>query len=191
MDVRFPRYAPVLLVLVAASGAFGCGGGAAGPTSPQAPVPVESSVTVEPHVLRPEFLSIGSCTRRSPFGLRLRVIVSGKRNLFLRSMRFRLTDPFETSTFPEVIPTPSGSEAALPPAPFSGAASLPPSAIPIPGAAPFSGAFVPVNTAHSLPFFLRFGCGVIPEGTLSIWTDLDHGGGPSMTSHLRVPVAGR
>jgi hypothetical protein len=181
-------------VLTAIASAIGCDGSTPSPTEPQALVAAESTVTVDPGFLKPEFLHADSCARRAPFGLRLRVNVSGRRDFFIRSMRFRFDDPFETSAFPEVIPTPSGSEAALAApltAPFRGGASLPPSAIPIPGAAPFTGRFVPHNTPQSLPFFLRFGCGVIPQGTLLVITDVAAGSGAPGTLQVRVPVGDR
>ncbi len=189
MDVRFPRYAPVVLFLFAAAVA-GCDSNAASPTTPAALVQRNSAVTVEPLVVHPEFLHADSCTGRSPFGLRLRVILSGGRDLVLRGLRFRLTDRFGTSALPEVIPIPAGSEAALP-SPLSmprpGATSLPTSPIPIPGSSPLTGVAVAAGSSQSLPFFLRFGCDVVSEGTLLVATDIADGDGHS-TSQLRVRV---
>lgn len=192
MHVRFPRYAPVLLFVVAA--AAGCDGDAASPSSPGPVVPLRSSVTVEPHVVLPEFLPAGSCASRSPFGLRLRVILSGQRDLVLRGLRFRLADPFGTSALPEVIPVPTGSEAALPTPqsiPLPGASVLPASPIPIPGTSPLTGVQVTAGASRPLPFFLRFGCGVIPEGTLFVMTDIADGQGQSGTSQVGVRVGAR
>lgn len=189
MDVRFPRYAPVLLFVSAATA--GCDGRAASPASPAPVVPLESSVTVEPRVVLPEFLHAGSCASRSPFGLRLRVILSGSRDIVLRGLRFRLADPFGTSAFPEVIPTPSGSEAALPSpqtAPLPGASVLPSSPVPIPGVSTLTGVQVTGGTTRPLPFFLKFGCGIAPEGTLFVMTDVAGPDGRSGTSQIRVRV---
>ncbi len=193
MDVRFPRYRPVLLCLFAAATAA-CDGTAASPTSPPPLVSLQSSVTVEPTVVQPEFFHAGSCMARSPFGLRLRVTVGGRGDLILRGLRFRLTDRFGTSALPEVVPIPNGAEAALPSPqsmPLPGASSLPTSPIPIPGASPLTGVQVAAGASHSLPFFLRFACGVIPEGTLFVMTDIADGSGQSGTSQLRVRVGGR
>jgi hypothetical protein len=169
----------------------GCESGATSPISPPALVQLSSAVTVEPLVVQPEFLHAGSCARVAPFGLRLRVILGGHRNLILRGLRFRLTDRFGTSALPEVIPIPTGSEAALPTpqsTPLPGATALPSSPIPIPGASPMTGVSVAAGASQPLPFFLRFGCGVLPEGTLFIMTDIADGNGRSDTSQLRVRV---
>jgi hypothetical protein len=140
--------------------------------------------------LHPEFLQTDACAARSPFGLRLRVILSGRRDLILRGLRFHLTDRFGTSALPEVIPTPSGSEASLVPTPsqLPGAASLPSSPIPIPGVSPLTGVQVVAGSTQTLPFFLRFGCGVVPEGTLFVMTDVAGPDGHAGTSRIGVRV---
>lgn len=117
MDVRVPRYAPVVLFVFAAASA-GCDSNPASPTSPAALVQALPS--------------------------------------------------------PQTMPRP-------------GATSLPTSPIPIPGTSRLTGVAVAAGTSHSLPFFLRFGCGVVSEGTLLVATDIADGDAHS-TSQLRVRV---
>ena len=71
--------------------------------------------------------------------------------------------------------------------PRPGATSLPTSPIPIPGTSPLTGVAVAAGASRSLPFFLRFGCGVVPEGTLFVATDIADDGARS-TTQLRVRV---
>jgi hypothetical protein len=190
MDVRIPRYAPLVLLLLAVVNA-GCDSAAVSVNAPSPPVPLSSSVAVEPLVVRPEFLHGATCAPFSPFGLRLRILVGGPRDLMLRGLRFQLTDRFGARALPEVIPLPSGMEAALPStlvSPLPGAAALPTSPIPIPGASPMTGVNVAAGTTQSLAFFLRFGCGIAPEGSLFVITDVADGDGRPGTSQIRVRV---
>ena len=183
MDVRLPRYAPVILLVASVAA---CSGNPSTPTAPAALV-AQSAITAEPLTVQPEFLHGSQCPVRPPFGLRLSIVVNGG-DVILRGMQFRLIDLSGGSVFPDVIPMPSIS--ASPSIPTSAPIPLPEaSPIPIPGSSPTSGVFVSVGTSRRLPFFLRFGCGVVPGGTLFITVDATDGAGRSQPSQLRLRVA--
>ncbi len=189
MDVRIPRYAAVVLLWLVATA--GCDSAAVSVNAPSTPVPLSSPVTVEPMVVRPEFLHGGTCAAFSPFGLRLRLSFREHRHLTLRGLRFRLTDRFGVDALPEVIPLPSGMEAALPTpisSPLPGAASLPAPPLPVPGSSSMTGIGIAAGTP--LAFFLRFGCGVAPEGLLFVSIQVVDRDGRSESSDVRVRVGG-
>lgn len=189
MDVRFPRYAPVILLVTSLAA---CSSNSTTPTAPAALV-AQSAITAEPLTVQPEFLDGSQCPARPPFGVRFTVVVNGGQDVILRAMQFRLVDPSGGSVFPQVIPMPSISASpSIPssaPIPFPGAATLPASPIPIPGSSPVTGLFVSAGTSRRLPFFLRFECGVVPGGTLFITVDATDRLGRSQPSQLRLRVA--
>jgi hypothetical protein len=202
MDVRFCRYAPVVLGVVSLAAA-GCSSSPASPTAEPAFVGSPSGVTAEPLTVLPEFLDGGGCRGLPPFGVRLSVTVGGGQDLILRRLRFRLVDPFGRTTFPEVIPISSLSASptmpnsgpipfpgtATVPIPLPGSATLPTSPIPIPGSPLVEGVLVNGGSSRALPFFLNFGCGVVSEGTLLIDVDAADRTGRSQSSELRVRVS--
>ena len=190
MYERFPTYAPVMLALLLTS-SVACNRTTASPTTP-APAggALKSSLTAEPLVGRPEFLPGSSCTSRSPFGVRITVILESVEDVILRGLRFSFTDRFGGQALPDVFPTPEGSFIpSSPPVPFPGAAPLPSRGpIPIPGSPPIDGLLVTGQTSRQLPFFLRFGCGVFPDGTLLIEGDLSDRNGRPDRAAIRVTV---
>jgi hypothetical protein len=83
------------------------------------------------------------------------------RDVVLSGLRFQFIDLVGTRTLPEVIRLPSPSSAAT---------SLPSaSPVTLPGIA----ALPPLPVSSPIPFFARFGCGVVPDGTLVITGNLD------------------
>jgi hypothetical protein len=140
--------------------------------------------------VRPEFLPGSSCTGRPSFGVRITVIVGGGEDLILRGLRFTFTDRFGERALPDVFPTPEGPFIpSSTPVPFPGVAPLPTRGpIPIPGSPPIDGVLVSALTSGKLPFFLRFGCGVFPEGTILIGGELNDRNGRHSTTELRVSV---
>lgn len=187
---RSPAYAPILLVLTLVATAA-CGGGSVNPSSPAPSAPAKSSITAEPLVARPEFLQNSSCSTRPPFGVRITVILGGVDDLIVRGVGFAFTDRFGDRALPDVFPVPSGSTSmpSSSPIPFPGPTPIPGSSpIPIPGSSPINGVFVSAGASHSQTFFLRFGCGLIPEGMLVVSGDVaDRTGRPS-TVERRIPV---
>jgi hypothetical protein len=100
------------------------------------------------------------CDGRSAFGIRVVISLRG-RDVLLNGLRFQFIDLVGNRTLPEVIrlPSPSTAATSLPsasPVTLPGIAALP--ALPVTGA---------------MPFFARFGCGILPEGTLVITGDLN------------------
>jgi hypothetical protein len=189
MDERFPTCAPVVLALLLTA-SLACDS-TTGLTEPaRAGAALRSSFTAEPLVVRPEFLPDSLCTRRSAFGVRINVIVAPGEDLILRGLRFAFVDRFGDRALPDVFPTPQGSfiPASLP-VPFPGVAPLPSRApIPIPGSPPIEGLLVSARTARDLAFFLRFGCGVFPEGIILIEGELNDRNGRPENAELRVTV---
>jgi hypothetical protein len=192
MYARFPTYGLVLLFLVFTATAA-CDR-LDTPASPAPKASAEASLTAEPAAPRPELLHSFACPTRPGFGIRLIVIASGEQDLILRGIRFAFMDRFGDRAFPQVIPTPTLSSAStsLPsssPIPIPGAAPLPGSSlIPVPGALPIEGLLISGGGSRSLPFFLTFGCGLVPEGTITISADTATRSGSSGTSQLLVPV---
>ena len=167
------RYAPVLLLLViTATG--GCSRAGASPTSPSSSS-FQTSITAEPLSARPEFLPSGSCTGRPPFGVRVFINLRG-RDVVLRGLSFQFIDLVGHRTLPEVIALPS---------PTTAASSLPASSpVAIPGIA----ALPPLPQPSTVPLFARFGCGVIPEGTLIITGDVRNHDGREERQEMKVRV---
>lgn len=152
------RFAPVLLVLVSLTAA-GCERSDDMPTSPSASA-AQASITAEPRSATPEFLSSRDCAGTPPFGVRVFISLRG-RDVVLSGLRFQFIDLVGTRTLPEVIRLPSPSSAAT---------SLPSaSPVTLPGIA----ALPPLPVSSPIPFFARFGCGVVPDGTLVITGNLD------------------
>ena len=170
MPQHIIKYAPVLLSLTLVAAA-GCARSSDTPTAPASPG-FETALTAEPLSARPEFLP-GVCAGRPAFGVRVFISLRG-RDLALSGLRFQFIDVVGTRTLPEVIRLPS---------PSSAAASLPSaSPLTVPGIA----ALPPLPVTGVMPFFARFGCGVVPEGTLVISGDL-HG----RTEEATVTIADR
>lgn len=189
MYARFPTYAAILSFLVFFA-ATACNRGSIGPTSPGPSTTVKTSLTAEPVAARPEFLSNPTCPTHPSFGIRITVIVGGN-DLIVRGIRFAFTDRFGSRALPDVFPTPAGSTSipSSSPIPIPGSAALPGSSpIPIPGSSPINGVLVSDGTRLALPFFLRFGCDVVPEGTIIIIVDTADRTGRPGTSEVRVAV---
>lgn len=175
MNVRFPTYAPFVLYLsLAASLVTGCNRNVASPTSPTEAGGGQSAITADPLNVEPELLHPSTCPGEPTFGFRVNVIVGHRRDLVLRGLQFRLVDLLGATTLPEVIPLSASSAVPVPsnlPGSVLGAATLPASPIPIPGGSPMHGVFIEAGGSRGLPFYLRFGCGRKPAGTLFISAD--------------------
>ena len=170
--------AAVLLLALAVSA--GCGdddnGVPTGPTVVSQGV-YGPSVTAEPLVLTPEFLTGPFCFRGRPFAVRLSLLLAARETLALRSVGFAFTDRFGFLAIPTASPIP------LPqPDPSSGSVPVP-STGPIPMPAPGSGDAVVIaaGTVGRFPFLLRFGCGVVPDGTIRITVGTLINGRPATT----------
>jgi hypothetical protein len=199
MTTSLPKYGVSLLFMLLVA-TTACGRTDAVPTAPTptlATSSVQSAFGVEPLSVMPEFLHDGSCVGSRRFGARLGLSVRGGRDVILRGLRFSFVDRFGARSLPEVIPIPSLS-APLPqaltiptasPVPIPGVAPLPgTSPIPIPGSSPVIGLVFPAGTSRVLPFFVRFGCGVVPEGFVFIAAEAADDAGNFSTSELRVRV---
>ena len=190
MFERSPKYPAVMLALLLAA-VTACNRTSASPTTPAAAdAALKPSFTAEPLKVRPEFLPRGSCTGRSPFGVRITVVVGAGEDFILRGLSFSFTDRFGGRSLPDVFPTPDGSSIPTSaPIPFPGFAPLPTRGpIPIPGSPPIDGVLVG-RTVRELPFFLRFGCGLVPDGTIVIVIDLNDRRGRPDRAEMEVRVS--
>lgn len=198
MELRVPKYG-VGLLFVALSAAAGCDRAAVSVTAPAGDAgggSMQSAFAADPAAVSPEFVTTAGCTDHPAFHARVSVVVGGPQDVIVRALRFGFTDRFGAGTLPEIIPIPSPTSPhpapSLPdasPIPIPGAAVLPgASPIPIPGAPPINGLFVPTGTRRSLPFLLRFGCGVLGDGTLVITADAADRNGRLSTSNVRVRI---
>ena len=170
--------------------AAACSGGDASPT---APTPLNSpSVTVEAAEVIRESVPFGGCPAGEHFGLRLVIVVSAGQDLIIRGLGFDFLDQLGKTSTSRLIPTSAapfgGTSLPSPPVPLPSSVpvSIPSSfPIPIPGSMPLS-----AEVSQRLPFFLRFGCGVPPAGTLTIGVDTVDGHGTVGTSRVSVNVGG-
>jgi hypothetical protein len=143
-------------------------------TSPGA-VGVPAALSAEPLSVRPEFLPSPQCFDRPAFGLRVFISLRG-RDVTLRGLRFRFIDLIGTQTLPDVIrmPTPTSNASSLPSA----------SPVIMPGIA----ALPPLPISSPIPFFARFGCGVLPKGTLVIVGEMSQTNGAMQLVEMKVGV---
>jgi hypothetical protein len=189
MSVRLPTYAAISLVLVLLS-ASACNRGSASVTSPATTTNLKAALAVEPAVLRPEILNDVTCPAAAAFGIRLNVIVGGD-DLIIRGVRFIFSDRLGRRLIPEAFSSGAGSTSipSSAPIPFPNGSALPGSApITIPGFPVFNGTRVIPGARLTQPFFLRFGCDVLPEGTIIVTVDhVDASGRPGL-SDIQVGV---
>ena len=188
MFERSPRYPAVMLALLLAA-VTACNRSSASPTTPAAAdIALKPAFTAEPLTVRPEFLPRGSCTGRAPFGVRIVVDVRAGEDFILRGLSFSFTDRFGVRSLPDVFSTPDSSIPTSGPIPFPGFAPLPTRGpIPIPGSPPIDGVLVG-RTVQEIPFFLRFGCGLVPDGTIVIVVDLNDRRGRPERAEMEVRV---
>ena len=158
---------------------------------------IEPSLGVEPRTVHPTFLSAGSCVGNRPFGASVTVVFSGDHDVILRGLRFSFIDRFGVTTLPHIIVVPSHlvtepQGSTIPtssPVPLPGIAALPGmSPIPIPGSSPIPGLIFAGGSSHALHYFVRFGCGVFPEGTLIVSADTGDRSGRFSMSEARVLI---
>jgi hypothetical protein len=161
--------------------------------SPTAPtLPDSPRVTVEAAEVTRESVPFVGCPAGTPFGLRLVVVVSAGQDVFIRGIGFDFLDRLGTTSTSRLIPTSA--------APFRGT-SIPSSSVPLPSSVPVpipSSSPLPIpgsmslsaGVSRTLPFFLKFGCGVPPVGTLVVSIDTVDGRGTVGTSRVSVNVGG-
>jgi hypothetical protein len=187
MAVRLPTYAAILLglavLLVPA-----CNRGTVAVTSPATTTDLKVSVAAEPSQLKPEIFP-NPCPTHPSFGVRLTVIVGGD-DLIVRDVRFGFVDRRGARFTPDVFAATEGV-ASIPtssPIPF-GSISIPnASPVPIPNAPPITGILLRDSRRLTLPFFLRFGCGVLSEGSVIVSVDTADTLGRSGVHEVGVPV---
>jgi hypothetical protein len=189
MPVRFPAYVPVLLI-VGFGATIGCGDGSIAVTTPGSIAGVTAAMTAEPAAARPQFLQTSTCPGRPAFGLGLTITIVADGDVILQRLRFAFTDRFGTRSLPDVfssaIPAPSAAIPVSGPIPIPPAATLPGSPpVGVPGAAQIENLNIGRGASRSLPFFLRFGCGVVPDGVLIVSGDTN---GANSPRELRVVV---
>ena len=187
---RLPTSRAVSLVfLCALSGA--CSGTSDGPASPAPTGASKSILTAEASSVRPEFLPGRFCPGRPSFGTNIVIVINGDDDLILRELRFTLFDRFNSRFLPEVLTIIDGVVPTVSPVPIpTGLAPIPRAGpIPIPGSGPINGLLVNGRRPERLPFFLRFGCGVTPQGTIEIAGSLHDRNGGSRDEKARVTLS--
>ncbi len=196
MSIRLPYLGLPALILTLVT-TVACDGTNSSVTAPAAGRPdVNAFLSAEPATLRPEALP-GACPGVPGFGTRVGVIVRGTQDLILRDLQFRFIDRTGARVVPDVFFSSMSTalpESAIPtssPIPFPTPTTLPgASPIPIPGSTPVQGILVTGGRPLRFPIFLRFGCGVIGDGTLVIAADATDTSGRSTPSELRVRIGG-
>lgn len=193
MYARLPKYVPLFLVSALAVSACG----ADNVTSPTDPAPVAQKVafTAEPDTIVPEFFPTRSCSRFSPFGGSFVIVARSRDDVFLRGMRLHFLDRLGNQSFPHVVPF-QGTSSALQfnsgpvTLPTSSAVPTPVNTIPIPGASGLDPLLVEHGFSRTLPFVLRFGCGIPADGTVVVDFEVSDRRGRSGTSQVRVRLRG-
>ena len=187
MSVRLPTYAaiPLLLVFLSASA---CNRTSVTLTGPDTTTNLKATLAAEPETVRPQFLT-DLCPAHPSFGARLTVIVGGE-DLIVRGIRFGFFDRTGIRVVPDAFLTSLGSTSIPSTAaiPFAGTTLPNASPIPIPGAPPVHGVRVQGGERLTLPFFLRFGCGVLPEGTIIVTVDTADTIGRPAVREVKVSV---
>ena len=199
MSLRSPGYGLLLLAIIFVFAA-GCDDSrmvttVTGPSGAVASATgIQSAISVEPVALRPEFVPGLSCRSNRPFGTRGVIVIDGRNDVSLHRLRFRFTDRFGVTAFPNQIQTgifpmtqPPVSMPSSSPIPIPSSSSP----IPIPGLAPLppEGVFIPLGASRTFPFFLSFGCGPSATGTLFVMFDAKVGPAQMQSSELRVRIA--
>jgi hypothetical protein len=124
-------------------------------------------VMAEPPVIAPQFLTDPFCGAAPPFLAVVGVTVSPATDLFLQQVRFDLVDRFGGRAVPTVSPIPMGGVTT--PFPTSTPIPMPTSPpIPTPGQVSFGGLQIASGQSRTDSFSLRFDCGVIAAGVLSV-----------------------
>jgi hypothetical protein len=191
MSQRFPTSALLLLLSVVAC-TIGCNRSDVAVTTPAPSMALSSSFEAEPGAVRPEFFPHDSCFGRPSFGFGFTIVIGGDHDLLLFGLRVGFHDRFGGSFFPQVMPTPTMGASTLPssgPIPLPGIAAIPgASPIPFAGREPVHGLLVPGGKPGRLPYFVKFGCGINPFGTLRINADLKDTNGQSRTLEAQIRV---
>lgn len=193
MYARLPKYVP--LFLVSALAVTACSQGNITSPTEAAPVSQKVAFTAEPDTIVPEFFPTRSCSPFSPFGARFVIVVRSHDDVFLRGMRLHFVDRLGNQIVPHVVPF-QGSSSALQfnsgpvTIPTSSAVPTPVNTIPIPGASGLDPLLVQHSFSRTLPFVLRFGCGIPADGTVFVDFDVSDRRGRSETSQVRVRLRG-
>jgi len=146
-----------------------------------------TSMTAVPSPITPQFVSDPFCRLTPPFVAAVDVTVNSTTDLFLQAVHFDLLDRFGGRAVPTVspIPIPDTSGAIPTSTPLPMPTTMP---IPIPGQVSFGGQQVVSGQPRTNRFSLRFDCGVLPAGTLSINVDSINRQGFAVVSRTSVRV---
>jgi hypothetical protein len=144
-----------------------------------------TSVTVLPTSIMPQFVSDSFCPLTPPFVAVVNVTVSSATDLFLQAVRFDLLDRFGGRAVPTVslIPIPDAPSAIPTSTPVPMPNTMP---IPFPGQVSFGGQQVVSGQPRTDVFSLRFDCGVLAAGILSIDVDSINRQGFAVVSRTSV-----
>ena len=129
-------------------------------------------LVVVPGVVLPQFVFGPACGLHAPFVTNLSVSVTSQRDLFFRGAGFELIDPFGVRSLPSAVRI---SSAAFP-LPSAGPVPVPVPVSPVPPVAvpsytPLGGMPILAGAPFVQPFWLDFGCGIVPTGTLVVFVD--------------------
>ena len=178
----------VLAVLVSAVVASSSCGGTDSATVTMPAATSAVSVKIEPDAIVPALDEHAACGAQRPFDLRFVVRLGGPEAIAFNRVHFKFVDGLGRIEFPQISMGGLSPGAITPnvgsiPIPTSG--SILPSSTSIP--MPNSNTLTSFGTTRELPLLLRFGCGVMPSGTLFVVVDFDDRG-HSRSHELRVNV---
>ena len=191
MSQQFPTSA-LSLLLCASALTIACDRTAVSVTTPAPSMALSSSFEAEPGTVRPEFYYQDTCHGRPSFGFGFTIVIGSDHDIVLSGLRVGFHDRFGGSFFPQIMPTPGSGSTIIPsagPIPLPGIAAIPgASPIPFAGREPVHGLLVPGGRPGRLPYFVKFGCGINPFGTLTLSADVMDMKGQSRTSQARIVV---
>lgn len=146
-----------------------------------------TSMTAVPSSITPQFVSDPFCPVTPPFVAVVNVTVEPATDLFLQAARFDLIDRLGGRAVPTVSPIsiPDASSAIPTSTPVPMPTTMP---IPMPGQVSFGGQQVVSGHPRTDSFSLRFDCGVLPAGTLSINVDSINRQGFAVVSRTSVRI---
>src|SRR5687768_5669682 len=124
-----------------------------------------TKLVVVPGVLFPQFVYGPACGVHAPFVTNLSVSVTSHRDLFFRGAGFEFVDPFGVRSLPSAVRVSSAWHPSTGPVPVPVPVStVPPVAVP--SYTPLGGLPIVAGAPFVQPFWLDFGCGIVPTGTL-------------------------
>ena len=200
MDLRFRKYAAIVLISSCAAGLACSESNRASPTAPS--FGGAAALTAEPQSIVADLLPGAFCGGTQAFRISVALLFgSAAHDQFIRRVQFEFTDTGGRRTVATTLaaPQPPGPGASRPgpsvtltgpiPVTMPGATSVPGvTQTQLPAASIVDSLVISAGVMRRLPFLLEFGCGATAAGTLVIVVDTSDDRGVSNMSRVSVQV---